>query len=160
MRKKLILIVVFWTFILFGVAKAFWHLASPIWIDQVVSEERPNAKMYSVHKTGTFKDADSSHRGRGVATIHEAHDGQRIVSLADFAVTNGPDLIVYAVESDTISDSDSVLQSRLLNLGALKGNVGNQNYAIPADIDFEIGSIVIWCEQFSVLFSAAELNEQ
>ena len=46
-----------------------------------------------------------------------------------------------------------------LSLGELKGNVGNQNYPIPADVDVAgYGSVVIWCELFDVLFSPAALE--
>jgi len=67
-------------------------------------------------------------------------------------------LVAYALESSNITNSNGVLQSRRINIGTLKGNIGNQNYMLPADLDFTAGSIVIWCEQFSVLFSAATLK--
>ena len=45
------------------------------------------------------------------------------------------------------------------DLGPLKGNVGNQNYVIPSDIDVgEYASVAIWCELFDVLFSPATLT--
>ena len=43
-----------------------------------------------------------------------------------------------------------------IHLGALKGNVGNQNYDIPADVDLsEYRSVVIYCVPFHVVFSTA-----
>ena len=46
-----------------------------------------------------------------------------------------------------------------LDLGVLKGNVGNQNYEIPADVDVtEFGSVVIYCEPFHVIFATAGLS--
>jgi len=43
--------------------------------------------------------------------------------------------------------------------GQLKGNIGDQNYDIPAGTDLSAyGSVVIWCEMFGVLFSPATLN--
>jgi hypothetical protein len=48
-----------------------------------------------------------------------------------------------------------------VDLGALKGNVGNQNYAIPADVDLtDLSSVTIWCDRFNVSFGAAELRPQ
>ncbi|MEE8262035.1 MAG: DM13 domain-containing protein [Gammaproteobacteria bacterium] len=45
-----------------------------------------------------------------------------------------------------------------MSLGQLKGNIGDQNYAIPADTEVsKYQSVVIWCEQFGVLFSPAKL---
>ena len=40
----------------------------------------------------------------------------------------------------------------------LKGNVGDQNYALPADLDLSTyRSVVIYCKRFGVVFSTAEL---
>jgi hypothetical protein len=45
-----------------------------------------------------------------------------------------------------------------VDLGILKGNVGNQNYEIPDDVDLSaIKSVVIWCRPFKVVFSVADL---
>jgi hypothetical protein len=45
-----------------------------------------------------------------------------------------------------------------LSLGALKGNVGDQAYSVPEGTDVTAyKSVVIWCEQFGVLFSPAAL---
>ncbi|MBT3917313.1 MAG: DM13 domain-containing protein [Rhodospirillaceae bacterium] len=157
MRKWFLVVAIVWI-VGFVMGNAFWYLASPLWIDRIVSEQVPESDQFAALKTGKFKNADSAHRGQGIATIIEFETGQKMVSFTSFEVTNGPDLKVYAVESSNITDSNSVLQSRHLNLGTLKGNIGNQNYTLPADLDFTVGSIVIWCEQFSVLFSAATLK--
>ena len=46
-----------------------------------------------------------------------------------------------------------------VDLGMLKGNVGDQNYTIPAGVDVpEEVSVVIWCEPFRVLFSTASVG--
>lgn len=43
-----------------------------------------------------------------------------------------------------------------VDLGKLKGNVGNQNYAIPADVDLsQYRGVMIYCQPFHVLFSIA-----
>ena len=73
---------------------------------------------------------------------------QRFVRFENFESTNGPDLKVYlrADNGDAVS------------LGTLSGNIGNQNYEIPADIDLDIFTTVqIWCERFSVGFGEARL---
>ena len=46
------------------------------------------------------------------------------------------------------------------SLGSLKGNVGNQNYEIPADADVNaLFSVVIYCSPFHVVFSVAPLKK-
>jgi hypothetical protein len=107
--------------------------------------------------TGQFRDADSSHRGSGTATIYELEEGSRILRFEDFEVTNGPDLHVYLVPADNTADEVSV--EGYVDLGELKGNIGDQNYEIPPDTDIsEFKSVVIWCEPFAVVFSVASLG--
>jgi hypothetical protein len=108
---------------------------------------------------GKFRDADSVHRGSGDAVLYRLADGSHLLRLENFRVTNGPDLAVYLVKHADPSNLDQVT-SGFLNLGKLKGNVGNQNYVIPAETDLsEFKSAVIWCELFGVLFSTAPLSE-
>lgn len=46
-----------------------------------------------------------------------------------------------------------------VELGKLKGNLGNQNYTVPAGTDLsQFRSAVLWCQRFSVAFGAADLS--
>ncbi|MGH6925784.1 MAG: DM13 domain-containing protein [Propylenella sp.] len=143
----------------FVAGNAFWYLASPLWIDRVVSEELPAALQMSKEREGAFVDADSVHRGGGIATIFSLVGGSSVLRFTDFEVTNGPDLKVWLVKADSIASSGDVRASEWVSLGPLKGNKGDQNYLIPEDVNVgDYGSVVIWCEQFGVLFSAARLD--
>lgn len=107
--------------------------------------------------SGTFVDGDAAHQGSGSATIYELEDGSRLLRFEDFEVTNGPDLHVFLVPNPDPTGRDDV--AGYLDLGELKGNIGNQNYEIPDDVDLsEYGSIVIYCVPFHVLFSTATLT--
>ncbi len=45
-----------------------------------------------------------------------------------------------------------------MSLGKLKANSGNQNYEIPDGADLsKYNTVLIWCQQFSVLFGSAKL---
>jgi len=104
--------------------------------------------------SGVFRDADSFHRGSGNATIYMYPDGRRFLRFENFDVTNGPALSVYLVKG-TSGD----VAAGYVNLGKLKGNMGNQNYEIPTDVDLQgYGSVVIWCVPFGVTFSVAALQ--
>jgi hypothetical protein len=140
----------------FIVGNAFWYLFSPLWIDNVVSEELPAELMLSEVKAGEFRDADSAHRGLGKATILKGGAGTQLLRLTDFEVTNGPDLEVWLVREGNPQSSGDVTASEWISLGQLKGNIGDQTYIIPQGTDvMQYGSAVIWCEQFGVLFSVA-----
>ena len=143
----------------FVVGNAFWYLASPLWIDQEVSESLADQSTLTEVARGTFKDADRAHKGQGNATIFQRADGSAVLRFTDFQVTNGPDLEVWLVAASDPQSSNDVKASEWLSLGRLKGNIGDQNYDIPADADLsKWGSVVIWCEQFGVLFSPAMLG--
>lgn len=45
------------------------------------------------------------------------------------------------------------------DLGALKGNKGSQQYAVPSDVDLDrYSTVVVWCRAFSIAFATAELE--
>jgi len=109
-------------------------------------------------KDGTFKNADAIPQGSGKALLYELADGTHLLRLEDFKVTNGPDLMVYLAKQTDVSEASHIANG-FLNLGDLKGNIGNQNYKVPAGTDIaEFHSAVIWCELFRVLFSPATLS--
>jgi hypothetical protein len=45
-----------------------------------------------------------------------------------------------------------------VELGALKGNQGDQNYDVPESVDLgKYRAVTIWCRRFSVNFATAPL---
>lgn len=155
MRGKII------AFILGGLIGApvgafLWYAFSPLLFDEVVTETLAEAQILSM---GAFRDADRSHQGTGTATLVALPGGGHEVQLSDFQVTNGPDLEVWLSTHPDPATSSDVAENAWISLGQLKGNVGDQAYALPADADLsQINSVVIWCEQFGVLFSPAALS--
>lgn len=159
MNRKMIIAILLSGLVGFVGGNAFWYLFSPLWIDVVVQEELPDAASASTLAEGRFKDADAFHQGSGAARVLKTAGGSHVLRFADFQSTNGPDLKVYLVKAGKIETADDVTSSEWISLGPLKGNIGDQNYTLPADINpAEFGSVVIWCEQFGVLFSSATFN--
>ena len=108
---------------------------------------------------GTFQGADRFHQGCGEAIIYRGPDGSHLLRLENFQVTNGPDLLVILSPNPAPESRDDVHQPGYIDLGSLKGNVGNQNYEIPADVDLNaLSSVVIYCSPFHVVFSVAPLK--
>jgi hypothetical protein len=94
----------------------------------------------------------------GTATTYRLEDGQRLLRLEDFESTNGPDLFVYLTVAGA-SDDDAALDADFVDLGVLSGNIGNQNYVIPAEVDLDrYDSVVIWCRRFTTSFGVADLT--
>ncbi len=102
--------------------------------------------------SGTFVGVnDGIHNAEGQAKVIKLGDGSNFLRLEDFRSTNGPDLYVYLSTDKGNSD--------FVNLGRLKGNVGDQNYKIPEGTDLsKYDTALIWCQAFSVLFGSAELR--
>lgn len=100
-----------------------------------------------------------SHPGEGVAKILNDGTEQRFLRFEEFATDNGPDLNVYLTTADADADAgDFGASGQFVDLGDLKGNVGEQNYEVPADVDLdEFDTVVIWCVRFGVAFAAADL---
>jgi len=114
----------------------------------------PQAIQPVVVLQGQFKDADSFHKGSGTGTIYQLPDGSHLLRLEDFTVTNGPDLHVLLASSPSPTGRADL--GDYVDLGSLKGNIGNQNYEIPAGTDLsQFKSVVIYCKPFHVVFSTA-----
>jgi hypothetical protein len=106
-------------------------------------------------RSGTFA-SRNRYSVTGTATVYDI-DGSRVLRLEGFESTNGPDLFVYLTSADA-ADGDADLGADFVDLGVLKGNVGNQNYDIPVDVELDrYDTAVIWCRRFSTGFGAADL---
>ena len=120
--------------------------------DGMPSENSPVALL-----SGQFEDFDSFHAGSGTATVYELDDGTHLLRLESFDVTNGPDLHVLLVPKADPAGREDI--TGYVDLGKLKGNIGDQNYEIPAGVDPSgFSSVVIYCLPFHVIFSVADLS--
>lgn len=127
--------------------------------DKKMAEAMPEtAAEPKVLQQGQFKDADSFHKGSGNATIYQLPDGSQVLRFEDFSTTNGPDLhVLLASHPNPVSQAE--VMENYIDLGSLKGNIGNQNYEIPADVDpSQFKSVIIYCMPFHVIFATASLN--
>jgi hypothetical protein len=115
----------------------------------------PPPRMNVAVAAGRFAVADEG-SAAGTATLVRKADGGRVLTLTDFEVANGPDLRVYLVPGDGKDTGDRI------DLGGLKGNIGNQQYDVPgnADTPAKYRTVVIWCRSFSVAFARATLEKQ
>lgn len=108
--------------------------------------------------SGNLMDADSFHEGSGQVVLYQLEDGSRIIRLEDIEVTNGPQLHVLLTPVHGLTGRDHLQEAGYVDLGALKGNIGSQNYEVPADYVIpEQLTLVIYCVPFHVVFATAEL---
>lgn len=140
-----------------AVAQQVDAAAEMIMMDTAMEDEMEAMDTAVSLLSGQITGADNFHMGEGSATIFELGD-QRILRFEDFSVTNGPDLHVILSKHPAPTDRADIGED-YLDLGALKGNLGSQNYEIPADVELsEYQSVVIYCVPFHVVFASAALQ--
>ncbi len=156
MRKLLVALV------LLLVASSAWYAFRPerLFINQNVNEQFPTTTTSGAAPTklasGEFH--SGAHETKGTATLFQLGEGKRTLRLTNFETSNGPDVHVYLVAAADAKDSDTVKHAGFIELGALKGNVGDQNYDIPANVDLtKYRAVTIWCARFAVNFGTAPL---
>jgi len=101
---------------------------------------------------GRFRSGE--HDTAGVVSIVRVADGRRFLTLTSFATSPGPDLRVRLVSGDSVDGG----ASGAIDLGALKGNRGDQQYELPRRAGLAGRTVVIWCRAFSAPFGSAPLR--
>jgi hypothetical protein len=129
-----------------------WFQPQKLFIDETVDETpAPRATMTTddgmeaVSFSGAFTSIEHETTGRAIAS-------EGLLRLEDFETSNGPDVRVWLSAGQPYADDH-------IDLGALKGNIGDQNYEIPEGTDLErYDNVVIWCRRFTVGFGAAAIK--
>ncbi|MBI2912012.1 MAG: DM13 domain-containing protein [Chloroflexi bacterium] len=127
--------------------------------DVAATEAMPGGGAPTLLTVGEFDEIDFVHKGQGKAEIFRLAGGGHLLRLEDFRVTNGPNLFVVLSGHGRPGDPGELREGAYLELAPLKGNMGNQNYPLPADFQpARFKSAVIYCKAFSVIFSRAALK--
>lgn len=102
------------------------------------------------------------HDGKGMAEAYVAQDASiELRFTSDFATADGPKLEVWLVRADDAQDSETVLHSEHVSLGALQSPTGAQSYAVPGNVNLGVyRSVTVWCVTFEVNFTTASLVMQ
>lgn len=143
------------------VAVIGWWAFRPelLFVNKNVSETFPTAATPETKALLTGEFTGYAHESHGTATVYEAPDGSRVLRFTNFSTSNGPDVRVYLVAAMDAMDDATVKSADVLDLGSIKGNVGDQNYELPADVDLDkYRAVTIWCKRFSVNFATAPLT--
>lgn len=177
-RKPVVLGAVATAMVVIGVA-LYWFKPWTLWTNETVREELPAAAPEPVKgqspstssapsspkgprtvATGQF--VSQEHHTAGTAKIFRLADGSHALRLDGLDTSNGPDLHVWLTDAPVKEGKAGwgvFDDGKYESLGKLKGNKGDQNYVLPANLDVnEYSSVSIWCERFSVSFGAAELS--
>jgi hypothetical protein len=144
-----------------------WYLSrlQKIFIKKTVNEESPEVSSPEKTKSdsslkiffsGNFH--SGVHEVKGLATIYRLSGGKRMLRFTNFETSNGPEVVVYLIAGGDAKYSEGVKNADHISLGPIKGNIGNQNYDIPFDVDLaKYRAVTIWCKRFGVNFGTARL---
>ncbi len=143
-----------------------WYGFRPelLFVDRTVSEAFPGGAAMTARENGpqslgrgTFQ--SYAHETKGMASIYRLADGKRTLRLSEFETSNGPDVHVYLTTAAVEKGNDAIKSAGYVDLGSMKGNKGDQNYDIPAEIDLsKYSQVTIWCARFGVNFASAVLS--
>lgn len=164
----------------------YWFQPWKLWQDEAVNEALPTARAApavspspgSSHSSGSGATTAApvpsgpqtlaqgrlishEHTTTGTARLIRLAGGARTLRLENLDTSNGPDLRVWLTDAPVKEGTAGWRvfdDGKYVSLGKLKGNKGDQNYEIPADVNLaEYTSVTIWCDRFDVSFGAAEL---
>jgi hypothetical protein len=114
----------------------------------------PQASTTANVRLATGRITGLAHPAAGMAAVVDLGSGDRALTLTDFVTDNGPDLRVYLATQDPATGDIG----EFVDLGALKGNRGDQQYDVAAHIDLaEYRYVVVWSRTFTAAFASAEL---
>jgi hypothetical protein len=137
--------------------------ASPSAVTSPAASVSPSASPSSapvVVARGTF--ISHEHSTSGSVRVLTLADGTTVLRIDGLDTSNGPDLRVWLSDRPVVDGPSGwgvFDDGAYVDLGSLKGNKGNQNYAIPPGTDLQtLSSVSIWCARFRVSFGAAALS--
>lgn len=148
-----------------------WFQPQKLFIDDRVDEGLPVDRPAGPVRAGTSdipapmlrtlsvaRFRSHEHATEGRARVLRLRDGRRYVRFDDFRTSNGPLLRVY-LSAARADGPAGAFDDRFVDLGPLKGNIGDQNYLVPRGANLRrYRSVVVWCKRFGVPFAAAPVS--
>jgi hypothetical protein len=158
-RKKLILGLVG-----IPVLVGTWWAFRPekLFINEKVNEAAPASLSSEPEALYTGRLEGKAHQTSGRATVYKKADGKEYLRLSDFTTSNGPDVHLLLVRAEDKALGGEIVKGNLdsVELGALKGNQGDQNYDLPSGADLnKYQAVAVYCERFHAIFGVAKLEK-
>ncbi|MGW6536489.1 DM13 domain-containing protein [Streptomyces sp. NPDC055051] len=161
-------------------AALMWFKPWALWVDETVDEALPTSAPTTSAGESAGGEPPSpvpapagpttvaqggfvshEHETAGTAKVVRLADGTHTLRIEGLDTSNGPDLRILLSDAAVVEGTAGrhvFDDGRHVTLAKLKGNRGNQNYTLPADIDWsDYTSVSIWCDRFDVSFGAAPL---
>ena len=136
---------------------ALFAMASPAFAPSALAAEMTDAAhSMTAEKTASFVRFNKTLSGD--VTVFE-RDGRTVFRFSDdFRASRGPDLKIFLSPQSLDTVSGATATDGAVRLGELKSNKGVQEYVLPESVKLSsFSSVLVHCEQFSVLWGGAEL---
>lgn len=141
-----------------------WYALSPLLRNVELDEasplnNQPSLSMTADPSPSAIVETKILAQGNFIANAHDVKgkallindNGKKILRFEDFETINGPDVRIYL--SKNLDNADYV------EVDKLKATKGNVNYNVADSVDInKYNKVLVWCEDFSILFSYAELK--
>ncbi|MDQ7027022.1 MAG: DM13 domain-containing protein [Anaerolineae bacterium] len=110
-------------------------------------------------ETGEFASIDSVRWAEGELTIYQNPNGTRLLHLAeDFRSARAPEIHIILTRNPDPMDERGVGVD-YIDIGILRGNVGQQSYTIPPSVDFNrYPMLVLYAPQYDAILATATLQ--
>lgn len=143
-------------------AFGLWYAFRPekLFVNKKVNEPAPaTLGQLTPLYTGSFhRDArDTS----GRATVYQQPNGSRLLTLSNFSTANAAGLTVILLDGSSMADGQQFTpgDSKHRDIGEIKASEGEQNYALPADVDIkQFNTVAIYSAGLHTVFGAAKLD--
>ena len=131
------------------------HSAMPT--ASAMMEHSAEPSVTSPVSTGTFHDVDGTAKGT-VALFHKP-DGTFAITFEDFSIASNAHTNVILVTNKDVTKDGDVDKTSIVDLGALKGTSGMQDFVVPASADaMTYHTVVLWDTEMTHAIAAAPLQ--
>lgn len=122
-------------------------------------EAMPELLSPTIYASGDFTEIDAIRRAEGAVTVYQQADGSWLIRFEGFQVRPIPQLHLFlSAHPDPRTPEEVRAEGLGLDWGPLKGDVGNQNYPMPAGFDMSaVQSVVIYALPYGEVISTAPL---
>ncbi len=145
-----------------GLAMVNAALQPPIEVPEV-EQALPSMSGPIEVAVGEFTRLDAIRWALGDVVVYQQADNSKVLRFESFSVVNGPNLhvILSGRTADTLLQGTPLpgeLAGNDVDLGALKGTLGAQNYDVPPELDISsYNSVLIVSQSLNIIYSIAPL---
>jgi len=153
---------VVWRLLVLVVLFALWYAFRPekLFVNKRVAEPPPaGLGPLTPLYTGSFRSA--ARDTRGLATVYQQPNGNRVLTISNFSTSSGPVLDVILLEGSTVTNSQNFTagDNNGRDIGEIKASQPEQSYPLPAAVDIDrFNTVAIYSAGLHAVIGTAKLD--